>query len=29
MTSKTITLAGAEIRADYSGGTNAWLTMGL
>ena len=25
MTSKTITLAGAEIRADYSGGTNAWL----
>ena len=25
MTSKTITLTGAEIRADYSGGTNAWL----
>ena len=25
MTSKTITLSGAEIRADYSGGTNAWL----
>ena len=25
MTSKTIVLAGAEIRADYSGGTNAWL----
>ena len=25
MTSKTITLAGAEIRADYSGGTNAWI----
>ena len=25
MTSKTVTLAGAEIRADYSGGTNAWL----
>ena len=25
MTSKTIALTGAEIRADYSGGTNAWL----
>lgn len=25
MTSKTIALSGAEIRADYSGGTNAWL----
>ena len=25
MTSKTIVLTGAEIRADYSGGTNAWL----
>ena len=25
MTSKTISLTGAEIRADYSGGTNAWL----
>ena len=25
MTSKTITLTGAEIRADYSGGMNAWL----
>ena len=25
MTSKTITLSGAEIRADYSGGANAWL----
>ena len=25
MTSKTITLSGTEIRADYSGGTNAWL----
>ena len=25
MTSKTITLSGVEIRADYSGGTNAWL----
>ena len=25
MTSKTITLSGAEIRVDYSGGTNAWL----
>ena len=25
MTSKTITLTGAEIRADYSGGTNVWL----
>ena len=25
MTLKTITLTGAEIRADYSGGTNAWL----
>ena len=25
MTSKTIVLTGEEIRADYSGGTNAWL----
>ncbi len=25
MTSKTITLTGAEIRANYSGGMNAWL----
>ena len=25
MTSKTIALSGAEIRADYSGGCNAWL----
>ena len=25
MTSKTIALSGAEIRANYSGGTNAWL----
>ena len=25
MTSKTIALSGAEIRVDYSGGTNAWL----
>ena len=25
MTSKTIARSGAEIRADYSGGTNAWL----
>ena len=25
MTSKTIVLTGTEIRADYSGGTNAWL----
>lgn len=25
MTSKTIALSGAEIRTDYSGGTNAWL----
>ena len=25
MTSKTIALTGAEIRANYSGGTNAWL----
>ncbi len=25
MTSKTIALTGAEIRVDYSGGTNAWL----
>ncbi len=25
MTSKTIALTGAEIRADYGGGTNAWL----
>ena len=25
MTSKTIALSGEEIRADYSGGTNAWL----
>ena len=25
MTSTTIVLTGAEIRADYSGGTNAWL----
>lgn len=25
MTSKTITLSGTEIRADYSGGVNAWL----
>lgn len=25
MTSKTIALTGAEIRADYSGGANAWL----
>ena len=25
MTSKTITLSGVESRADYSGGTNAWL----
>lgn len=25
MTSKTIALSGAKIRADYSGGTNAWL----
>ena len=25
MTSKTISLTGEEIRADYSGGTNAWL----
>ncbi len=25
MTSKTITLTGAEIRAGYSGGSNAWL----
>ena len=25
MTSKTIALSGTEIRADYSGGTNAWL----
>ena len=25
MTAKTITLTGAEIRADYSGGANAWL----
>ena len=25
MTSKTITLAGSEVRADYSGGMNAWI----
>ena len=25
MTSKTIVFTGEEIRADYSGGTNAWL----
>ena len=25
MTSKTITLAGSEVRADYSGGVNAWI----
>ena len=25
MTSKTIALTGAEIRVDYSGGTNVWL----
>ena len=25
MTSKTIALSGAEIRADYGGGTNIWL----
>lgn len=25
MTSKTIALTGAEIRANYSGGANAWL----
>ena len=25
MTSKTITLTGAETRVDYSGGANAWL----